>query len=179
MLFTPRKSVKGTSTLSKNPRLLGYWELIREAVYQPFLFSFWNDSHHKPHTFTPWGGESLCVACLSRPIRPTPFSLYIHIFIYILKLKPGGIKESDSTVQHQWAQTMNRPQVNYSNQQESCLACKHAQGFPRDRAGASFSALLLQLRHANCFERVKNGCLLTCVRCCESHEEYKFFFLFI
>lgn len=79
----------------------------------------------------------------------------------------------------EWAQTMNRPQVNYSNQQESCLACKHAQGFPRDRAGASFSALLLQLRHANCFERVKNGCLLTCVRCCESHEEYKFFFLFI
>lgn len=79
----------------------------------------------------------------------------------------------------EWAQTMNRPQVNYSNQQESCLAYKHAQGFPRDRAGASFSALLLQLRHANCFERVKNGCLLTCVRCCESHEEYKFFFLFI
>lgn len=98
----PRKSVKGTSTLSKNPRLLGYWELIREAVYQPFLFSFWNDSHHKPHTFTPWGGESLCVACLSRPIRPTPFSLYIHIFIYILKLKPGGIKKGESTVQHLW-----------------------------------------------------------------------------
>lgn len=61
----------------------------------------------------------------------------------------------------EWAQRTNRPQVNYSNQQESCLTCKHAQGFPRDRAGASFSALPLQLRHANCFERAKNGYLLT------------------
>lgn len=36
------------------------------------------------------------------PIRPTPFSLYTHIFIYILKLKPCGIKKGDSTVQHLW-----------------------------------------------------------------------------